>query len=79
MFPTKKREKYIFPSPTPSLQVLPLCESPVDKNKHTNFEWRGGVWIIVLFSKGTPSEGDFSTKLLPIVAIDMSFCKFFFT
>ena len=48
-----KREKYSFPSPTPSLQVLSQFVPPVHNNKHPTFEWRGGVWI-VLFSEGTP-------------------------
>ena len=28
--------------------VVPLFKLPVEKAKHPNFEWRGGVWIVLL-------------------------------
>ena len=28
--------------------VVPLFKLPVEKAKHPNFEWRAGVWIVLL-------------------------------
>ena len=36
--------------PHPPCNVVLLFELPVENNKHTNFEWKGGggVWIVLL-------------------------------
>ena len=51
---TSKEEIKAFPPPSPSCNVVPLFELPVENNKHPNFERRGegGEWI-VLFSEVT--------------------------
>ena len=62
----------------PRCTVVLLFELPVKKNiKDRNFEWRGGLWI-VLFSKFTSVEDNVSTILSPIEGwFRSSFVSFF--
>ena len=49
---------------------MPLCELPVENNKHLNFEWRGGGGVrIVLFPEVPPLGDNVSTILWPIIAL----------
>ena len=67
VFLTSKREKIaLSPPPSPPYNVVPLFELPLENNKHPNFEWRAGVWIL-LFSEVTLFEYNVSTILSVIV------------
>ena len=39
---TSKGENKAFPPPSPSCNVVPLFELPIENNKHPNFEWTEG-------------------------------------
>ena len=38
---TSKRGNIAFLPPSPPCNVVPMCELPIENNKHPNFEWRG--------------------------------------
>ena len=64
------KEYKAFPPPFPLCHVLPLCELPVENNKHLSFEWRrGGGASIVSFPEVTPLGDNVSTILWPIVVL----------
>ena len=66
VFLTSKGENEALPPPSPQSNVVPLFELPIENNKHPNFEWWGGVWIL-LFSEVTLFEYNVSTILSPFV------------
>ena len=82
VFLTSKGEKRALPPPSPPYNVVPLFELPLENNKHPNFEWRGGVWIL-LFSEVTLFEYNVSTILSAIVdacrMINFEFFNQYFT
>ena len=63
---TSKGENKAFPPPSPPCNIVPLFKLPIENKKHPNFEWRGGVWIL-LFPEVTLSEYNVPTILLSIV------------
>ena len=38
---TSKGGNIAFLPPSPPCNVVPMCELPIENNKHPNFEWRG--------------------------------------
>ena len=58
------------------MQYVPLFKLPLENNKHPNFEWRGGVWILMFF-KVNLFEYNVSRILSAIVGYDIRVTELF--